>query len=344
MDVDGRTEVGIVKILVVAPSWIGDLMMAQALLITLKTQQPQASISVAAPAWSNELLQLMPEVDEILPWPFEHGALDLRGRWRFACVLKKHHFDQAYILPNSWKSALPPALAGIPQRIAYLGEGRYGLLSETRHLNKTLLPRTVDRFVALAYPQGLSPERDFTVPLPHLQVDEKQRYAVLQAFDLTLERPVCILCPGAAFGPAKQWPTESFAELAQRRVAVGDAVWILGSMADQVVGQNIQHVAPQARNLCGETTLKQAAALLSCADQVVCNDSGLMHMACALGCPTLVLYGSSSVGMTPPLSEKARVIEHDLPCRPCFQRRCPRGDLLCLHGISVDEVLEAWHE
>ncbi len=326
-----------IKILVIAPSWVGDCMLMQPLLVRLKQNYPDTQIDLFAPSSTVKLLRLMPEVNKVISNPFPHGALQLFQRRRLGRQLRGEHYDQAIVLPNSFKSALLPWFARIPLRTGFVGEMRYGLLNDARPLNKTALPLMVERFAQLAEP----PNHALTRPVaqPRLQIDAEQRQRALLKFGLTLDQPVAILCPGAEYGPAKRWPVPYFAELAQQLHARGFAVWLIGSPNDNDIAAKIVALGNGAcRNLCGQTDLAEAVVLLSCASLVVSNDSGLMHLSAALDRPMIALYGSSSPGFTPPLSSKARLLKLELPCSPCFKRECPLGHFNCMQQLTPDLV------
>lgn len=327
------------RILVVSPSWVGDAMLTQPMLARLKHRHPGCHIDMLAPPWTEALLRQLPEVHDVITNPFPHGELRFGERMRFGKQLRMTHYDQVIVLPNSFKSALAPYFANIPVRTGYLGEMRYGLLTDARKLDKKKLPLMVERFALLAEAPNHPLHRP--VPRPHLQVNEEQRRRVLQLFNLSLDKPVAIFCPGAEYGPAKRWPVPYFAELAQRVAERGYAVWLVGSPKDREIGDNIVALGnPDCRNLCGRTDLAEAIALLSCADLVVSNDSGLMHLAAALDRPMLALYGSSSPDFTPPLSNKAQIIKLDLPCSPCFKRVCPLGHFNCMMQLTPNRVAQ----
>ncbi|GAB1392626.1 lipopolysaccharide heptosyltransferase II [Rhodocyclaceae bacterium] len=319
------------KILVVAPSWIGDTIMMQPLLMRLHQQHPDAAIHVLAPAWSAPLLARIPEVTATLENPFAHGAFDWTGRKALGRRLASADFSQAYVLPNSWKSALVPFFANIPERIGYTGEARFVLLNR-RH-PKSMLPRLVDRYAALAG------NFDDPTPNPRLTATPDQQQAVRAALGLPVDIAPIIFCPGAEYGPAKRWPIHHFAALAKQ---VKVPVWIVGSAKDAPVGEAIaQQSDGAALNLCGKTNLEQAIDLIASAKAVVTNDSGLMHVAAALDRPLVALYGSSSPGYTPPLSPHATILSLGLECSPCFKRECPLQHLHCLENIPPEQVLAA---
>jgi heptosyltransferase-2 len=312
-------------------------MLMQPMLLRLNQRFPGCHIDVLAPPWTLSLLKQMPEVSAVIVNPFPHGALHLLARYRLGKKLRANLYDAAYVLPNSLKSALVPYFANIPKRIGFTGEMRYGLLTDARKLNKSKLPLMVERFAQLAEETGN--EIPSGVLHPHLSVTNETRQEVLRKLDLSLELPVVVFCPGAEYGPAKRWPIQYYAELAQQLRAEGYAVWLIGSPKDREVAEKIVSLGNQpVRNLCGTTDLGDAIALLSCASLVVSNDSGLMHIAAALDRPMLAIFGSSSPQFTPPLSAQALVLKLDLPCSPCFKRVCPLGHFNCMMQLTPSEV------
>ncbi len=328
------------KALVVAPSWIGDTIMAQPLFARLRASDPGLQIDALAPRWVAPVLQRMSEISQIIDNPFGHGELALTRRWRLARRLATHRYNAVYILPNSLKSALLPFLAGIPRRIGFTGESRYGLINIRHALDTAALPLMVERFAQLAEIPGSILSRPLAHPTIRSTANDQQK----TLDELGIQRPprIVAFCPGAEYGPAKRWPAEHFAELAKKLGAIGYAVWLFGSPKDQAVAATISHLAPGlCRNLCGTTTLGQAVDLLALADLVVCNDSGLMHVAAALDRPLVALYGSSSPAFTPPLSNQANILSLNLDCSPCFKRECPLGHLNCLKQLSPETVMAA---
>lgn len=324
--------------LVIGPSWVGDMIMAQSLYRHLRELQPGMMIDVLAPAWSAGIVARMPEVRRVVASPFAHGRFDWSGRRALARELRAVHYDLAIVLPNSWKSALAPYLAGIPQRRGYRGEFRYGLLNDVRHLDKRAMPRLVQRYAALAAPKN-SADDHAEPPFPRLQVNQHSRQQVLSELGLTLERPPLVLCPGAEYGSAKRWPESHYAELARTKYEEGWQIWLLGSEKDRAVAESIaQQSGKPCVNLSGRTTLEQAVDIISCARAVVSNDSGLMHVAAAVDAPVIALYGSSDPGYTPPLSAKAHVVRLGLACSPCFKRECPLGHRNCLTQLMPARV------
>jgi heptosyltransferase-2 len=317
------------------------MVMAQVLFKAIKRRRPDVVIDVLAPAWSRPLLQHMPEVRGIIDLPLVHGELGLIKRWRLGRSLRAAGYAQAILLPNSLKSALIPLFAGIPQRTGWLGESRYGLLNDIRRLDKARLPMMVQRFVALAVPADVDELPEIEPPSLHLQADEV--VAARQALGLVAEgQRILALCPGAEFGAAKRWPAAAYAELARHYLDQSWQVWLFGSTKDREACAAINRQADErCSDLSGRTSLAQAVALLSLADGVVSNDSGLMHVAAALQRPLVAVYGSTDPAFTPPLNSNSRIVRLGLECSPCFKRECPLGHLNCLNQLPVAQVIDA---
>ncbi len=327
------------KILVAGPSWVGDMVMAQSLYQTLQQRHPGVVIDVLAPAWSGPIIQRMAEVRRHIEMPLGHGALGLKQRYRLGKQLRVEGYDQAIITPRSFKSALTPFFAHIPIRTGYTGELRYGLINDMRQLDKTVLTQTVQRYVALGLKHDavLPPE----ISYPALTIDVENQQRLLQTLGLSLQQPVVGFMPAAEYGPAKRWPPDYFAALAQQLVAQGKQVWLFGSAKDQPLCDEIAGSAGDGVvNLAGRTQLGDAVDLIALTDLVVSNDSGLMHIAAATGRKIVAIYGSSSPSYTPPLTDKATVLYLNLECSPCFKRECPLGHYRCLREIDVSYVLE----
>ena len=338
------------KILVVGPSWVGDMVMAQSLFIALKNTHPDCRIDVLAPSWTLSLLERMPEVSKAIAVPLPRGKLGLMERIKLGLSLRSEGYDQAILLPNSWKSAIPPFFANIPVRTGYIGECRWGLLNDARKLDKNLLTMTVQRFVALGLPKDAPMPP--VCPKPAMMISKERQQTVIDKFKLTPPAPgslaacspsikILALCPGAEYGPAKRWPTQYYAEVARHKIDQGWQVWLFGSDKDKADAAQINKACSGfCTDFTGRTSLAEAVDLMSLANTVVTNDSGLMHVAAALDKKIIALYGSSDPGFTPPLNDKAQVISLNLICAPCFKRDCPLGHTHCLTGITPDRVLE----
>ncbi|MEQ1738517.1 MAG: lipopolysaccharide heptosyltransferase II [Methyloglobulus sp.] len=333
------------RILVVGPSWVGDMVMAQSLFMSLKKSFPDCLIDVLAPAWSLPLLERMPEVARAITMPLQHGQFDLMTRFKMGRQLQSEHYDQAIVLPNSWKSALIPFFARIPKRSGFVGECRWGLLNDVRKLNKSILTMTVQRFVSLGLPPNAPQPPDYQSP--SLPTNKTGQNAVIQKFGLTHPERILVLCPGAEFGPSKRWPADYFAKVAQAKIQQGWQVWLLGSEKDKDTAIAINEATQrQCRDFIGQTSLNEAVDLMSLANTVIANDSGLMHLAAALDKTVIAIYGSTPPEFAPPLSKKAKTVRLNLPCSPCRQRVCPLYPVghpdhtQCLTGIKPEQILE----
>jgi heptosyltransferase-2 len=319
------------RILVVAPNWIGDALMAQPLLARLHEKVPGLQLDVLAPEWVAPVVRRMPEVDAVIATDFRHGELALRRRWRLGRELRPRGYDQAIVLPNTWKSALVPFFADIPIRSGYVGESRYWLLNLTyRNEKKNRNEKNAGRapmplhYARLSEAPGKEPKQPLPSPSLRFAAHEveaaKRKFAIADRY--------AVLCPGAEYGPAKRWPY--FKELADR---LAIEVVLLGSAKDREASGGIA-----GKNLVGQTTLDEAIDLVAGAQLVVSNDSGLMHVAAALGRPQVALFGSSSPLHTPPQSQPARVLWLRIECSPCFERVCPLGHFRCMREMTVETV------
>jgi heptosyltransferase-2 len=311
------------RVLVVAPNWIGDALMAQPLLARLHEKIASLELDVLAPEWVAAVVRRMPEVNAVIAVPFRHGALQLRSRWKLGRSLKARGYQQAIVLPNTWKSALVPFFADIPLRSGYVGESRYGLLNLLYKKKAVAMPL---HYARLSEPPGKQVEEP--LPAPHLRAVPHEIEAAKKRFGI--EGRYAVLCPGAEYGPAKRWPY--FKELSR---SLPLQTVILGSPKDAEAAQDIL-----GKNLVGRTTLDEAINLVAGAEFVVSNDSGLMHIAAALGRPQVALFGSSSPAHTPPLSPAARVLWLKLECSPCFERVCPLGHFRCMREMTVETVIK----
>jgi heptosyltransferase-2 len=315
------------RILVVAPNWIGDALMAQPLLARLHEKNPGVHIDVLAPEWVAPVARRMPEVREVIVAPFRHGELSLGARWRLGRELSRRGYDRAIVLPNTWKSALMPFFANIPLRAGYVGESRYGLLNSIYKNKKQKSSPMPAHYAGLSEAPDQEPQ--LPLPAPRLRFSASEVEATKRK--LGIAGPYAVLCPGAEYGPAKRWPY--FKELADT-LAIGKV--LLGSAKDRQATAGIG-----GTDLAGKTTLDEAIDLIAGAQFVVSNDSGLMHVAAALGRPQVALFGSSSPEHTPPLSAAARVLWLRVECSPCFQRECPLGHFRCMREMTVASVREA---
>jgi heptosyltransferase-2 len=334
-------------ILIIAPNWIGDAVMTQPLLASLKTQYPNSKIDVLASTWVAPIYRACSEVNQVIEAKFEHQQLQWSLRKQLAKELSGKNYQACFVLPNSLKSALIPWLANIPFRIGYRGELRYGLINMALdNPSKIDRPPMVQHYLALS---GILSEQKIDLSnhdlIPKLNVSDAAKQSVNTQFNNDNIQPgdIYVLCPGAEFGATKRWPSSHFAQLAQKIIgsSPSNQVILLGGKGDQVLAQEICVAAKENRrihNWCGKTSLDEAIALIGMSKAVISNDSGLMHIAAALKTPQIAIFGSSDPAHTPPLSEKAKVIWLHLPCSPCHKRECPLGHLKCLNDILPEQV------
>ncbi|HGO5824286.1 TPA: lipopolysaccharide heptosyltransferase II [Mannheimia haemolytica] len=304
------------NILVIGPSWVGDMMMSHALYQQLKVQYPNCQIDVMAPDWCRPLLARMPEVRNSISMPIGHGSFRLCERYKLGKSLR-NQYDMAIVLPNSLKSAFIPLFAKIATRRGWKGESRYLFLNDLRS-NKNDYPMIVQRYVALAFEKAAVPSaQQLPIVYPYLTTDIQHIEQTKAKFEKQLayaeNRPAIGFCPGAEFGPAKRWPHYHYATLAKMLIEKGYSVRLFGSKKDEAAGEQIrlalpEHLQRYCLNLAGQTDLNQAVDLIAECQAVVSNDSGLMHIAAALNKPLVALYGPTSPQYTPPLSHNAVII------------------------------------
>jgi heptosyltransferase-2 len=324
------------SILIVGPSWIGDMVMAQSLMKVIKINQPDVAIDVLAPKWSLGILARMTEVRDVIALDVKHGELGFRERYQTGKSLRAKQYKQAFVIPKTLKSALVPYFANIPVRTGFFGEMRFGLINDVKPLDKAVLDQTVKKYASLAQPSN----QTILTPFPELKANTDNAKFLLEKYKVNNQKLLVSFMPGAEYGPAKQWPVAHFAELAQKINQIGGQVLIFGSDKDRAGGNVIAESNSNVINLCGKTTIEDAVDLIGSTDIAVTNDSGLMHVAASVGIPLVSIYGSSSPLYTPPLTEKAIVEWLELDCAPCFKRECPLQHLNCLTQITAQNVFK----
>jgi len=345
--------------LLIAPQWIGDAVMTEPLVRLLAARGER--VSVAALPWVAPVYQLMAGVGEVIALPFRHGALQWRERRALARELHGR-FANAYVCPNSFKSALLPWLADIPSRRGYLGEQRRIVLNQRlpnppAHTRPPMVAfyaalaqlGHADQEIGDAWRPRLAPDAPaLDAALAQLLQRPELRALDIVAHASLVPESYVVFAPGAEYGPAKRWPAAHFADLALR---LGRPVLLLGSAKDQAVCDEIVHLTEAHRpgrvlSLAGRTGLLEAFALIAHAHRMVGNDSGLMHVAAAFDVPQVAVFGSSSPEHTPPLSDAAQVVwlKRDadytpaLDCAPCFERTCRFGHTRCLRDVTPERV------
>ncbi|NJN51495.1 MAG: lipopolysaccharide heptosyltransferase II [Gammaproteobacteria bacterium] len=330
------------RLLIVAPAWVGDMVMAHTLLQRLVDADPGIEIHVVAPPASAPLALRMPQVQTTHVLEASHGEFSLAKRRALGRRLAALSFDQAIVLPNSWKSALVPLFARIPRRTGWLGEMRIGVLNDWRRLDAARYPLMIERFMALGIDAGAALAAPY--PKPRLTVDAERLPQRMMQLGIDTSYPILALCPGAEYGPSKRWPSRHYAAVAAQYINGGGRVWLFGSAADRSVTSAVRELVPMSlrdgvTDLAGRTSLLDAVDLLSVAAAVVTNDSGLMHVAAAMSRPLVAVYGSTSPDFTPPLADNAVVVREPQPCSPCFARECRFGHTDCLTKVQPDRVI-----
>lgn len=318
--------------------WIGDFVRCHSVVKLLRRRFPDRPVDVLATSLCAPLADYMPGVRETIVFDLPRSRLALRQQAGLAKRFRDRRYGAALVMPRTWKSALAPFLAGIPQRTGFVGEVRFGLLNDWRW-GERKLPRMVDRCAALALPRHAALPAQW--PLPELKVPSAEVAAWRRAKGLTGDdRPAVALAPGAV-GPSKRWPADAYAALARRLLAEGVAVWIIGGPGEKSIAQTIV-ADTDARDFTG-TDLREAILALAAADAAVSNDSGLLHVAAALGTPAIGIFGPTSPWHWAPLNPLAATIQADieLACRPCHKPVCRMRHHGCMTEIAVDQVVAA---
>ena len=317
-------------ILLVPYQWIGDFVRCHSVVRLINARVPGRPVDVVTSTLCAPLLDYMPGARKGIVADIPRGRLALAENRALAEKLRPENYGTALVMSRKWKAALAPALAGIPERVGFVGELRYGLLTDVRYGEKKL-PRMIDQCGALALPAGAKLPK---WPLPQLKVPAKEVTAWLARRGLQKKRKVVALCPGAV-GPGKRWPEKRYAELARRLTRVGFAVWVLGGPGEQEIANAITARGRYGRDLTGHD-LRDAILALAAADAAVSNDSGLLHVVAAIGTPAIGLFGPTSPWHWAPLNPIAATIEAPWP-------RGVKGDVRArtTADISVDKVLRA---
>jgi heptosyltransferase-2 len=333
---------GIERLLIRGTNWIGDVVMTIPAVAAIRQTWPRARISVLAKPWVAEVYRLSPDVDEIIPFEEPGRHAGIRGKWRLAGELRHGRFDCAILLQNAIEAAIVTGLAGIPLRAGYNSDGRGWLLTHSvRRTKEIRRVHQIDYYIEMVRALGcetagrgilLRPGRDYA----------DLAGTLLARFGIDEKRLLIGIAPGAAYGPAKKWFPDRFAAVADRLSGESGAQGILfGSAGDRestaAVQKNARH---PLIDIAGKTNLKEAISLISRCALFISNDSGLMHVAGALGVPTVAIFGSTNPVATSPVGKRSVVIHHDLPCAPCLKPVCPT-DFRCMEMIGAEEVYAA---
>jgi heptosyltransferase II len=325
-------------ILIVPYMWIGDFVRCHTVVRLLRARFPSSPIDVLTTAMVAPLLDYMPGVRKGIVWNLPRKRLAFAEHRALAAWLGPEGYGRALVMPRTWKSALAPYLAGIPERTGFAGESRFVLLNDMRW-GERALPRMVDRCAALALPKGTALPAEY--PLPQLEVPEAEIAAWCQRLGLAPAGRIAAFAPGAV-GPSKRWPASYYAEAARRLVAEGFSVWVLGGPGETALAAEIAAGSDSVRDLTGPD-LRNAILALAAADVAVSNDSGLLHVAAALGTPSIGIFGPTSPWHWAPLNPLAAVIETQtqVECRPCHKPTCRYGHHRCMREIPPERVVAA---
>ncbi|MFO8048956.1 MAG: lipopolysaccharide heptosyltransferase II [Desulfosudaceae bacterium] len=337
------------SLLIRSTNWVGDAIMTTPAVRVIRDCFPGARLSVLAKPLVAPVFENSPRVDEVLIYEDTGRHRGFSGKIRLARDMRRHRFEAALLLQNAFEAAFITAAARVPVRVGYDTDGRGLLLTHpVRNYRRYKQGHHVDYFLSIVEqsqfgnhcPNGRRQLEFFTG-----QSDRAEAGRILSENDLAGDR-LLGLSPGATFGPAKQWPPERYSQLADELCQ--EAGWqavILGGPGDRATAGAIAGAMKSpVINLCGRTSLGQAAALMERCGLFVSNDSGLMHLAAALAVPLVAVFGSTSAEATGPLSANSRVVQVDLDCRPCLKPECPRGHTACLEKISVNMVKDAVRE
>ena len=318
------------KILIIAPAWIGDLVMSAVLIKALKNNQNN-SIDILVNSNLLSLANQIPGIRKVISSETTHGRLSLIYRIKKGLSLRSEQYDECFILTNSYKSAIIPLIARIKKRISYLGELRYGLINIIKKpINRNF--GMVNRYLNLIDQK----QTDTAYPVFNIKTNKELIFNKFQ-----FEGKYIVFCPDAEYGPAKRWPTHKWLHLANK-LSQSYKVIIIG--LDISISEEFRPLeSDKIINLIGKTNLVEVMEIIALSEGVISNDSGLMHISASFEKKIIALYGSSSPTYTPPLisKEKRDIFYKNLDCSPCFKRVCPLGHTKCLNDIKVDEVKES---
>ncbi len=319
--------------------WIGDFVRCHTVVKLLRARFPSRPVDMLATTLCSPLVDYMPDVRQAIVADLPRRRLSYADHRGLADRLVREDYGTAVIMPRTWKSALAPFLADIPERVGWFGEWRFVLLNHAR-FGERKRPRMVDRCAALALPAGA--EQPASWPVPELRVPETEIAGWRERMALPQTGRVVALAPGAV-GPSKRWTAAGYAELTRRLTAQGIAVWVLGGPGEQsLASQIIQLAGPLARDLTG-TELRNAILALGAADVAVSNDSGLLHVAAAIGTPTIGIFGPTSAWHWAPLNPILAAVTQTtevLSCQPCHKPTCRVHHHRCMRNIAAEQVLD----
>ena len=321
-------------ILIVPYMWIGDFVRGHTVVRVLKQRWPNRPVDLLVTSLCAPLIDYMPGVRAGIVWDLPRSRLALAKQRGLAAQLRARNYSTALILPRTWKSAIAPALAGIPERVGFVGEARFGLINRWRW-GERALPRFIDKNAALALPDGAAPPPEWPVPQLSVPAEEVSRWR--QANGLGSGRAVA-LAPGSV-GASKRWTY--YPEAARLLAERGLDVWVVGGPGEkQLAAEIVAAGGARVRDLTG-TDLRNGVLAMAAADVAISNDSGLMHIAAALGTPTMGIFGPTSPYLWGPLNGLAATVQTRtvVPCQPCHRPVCTMNDHRCMRDIPASEVV-----
>ncbi len=323
-------------ILIIPYMWIGDFVRGHTVVRVLKQRWPNRPVDLLATTLCAPLADYMPGVRKAIVYDLLRSRIGLARQLALATRMRAESYGTALVMPRTWKSALAPMFAGIPERTGFLGEWRFGLLNDRRS-GERALERMIDRLVALTLPPNAQLSRNW--PPPQLEVPFGEVDAWRKANGIG-QTPAVALAPGAV-GPSKRW-TE-YAELARRIADAGYDVWIVGGPAEKPLAQAISQTRKTGIYDRTSTDLRNGIHALAAAALVVSNDSGLMHVAAAIGRPTVGIFGPTSPFHWAPLNGLSATIKRtpNLVCQPCHKPICSVQHHGCMRDITTAEVMTA---
>src|ERR1700676_2288101 len=322
-------------IFVVPYMWIGDFVRGHTVVRVLAQRWPNRPVDLLATSLCAPLVDYMPGVRSSIVWDLPRSRLAVARQWALAAQLRARTYGTAIILPRTWKSAIAPALAGIPERVGFVGEARFGLINRWRWGEKAL-PRFIDKNPALAVPEGAALPPEWPVPQLDVPAEEVSRWR--QAGGLGASRAVA-LAPGSV-GASKRWTY--YPQAARLLAEHGLDVWVLGGPGERALAAEIVATGgPRVRDLTG-TDLRNGILAMAAADVAISNDSGLMHIAAALGTPTMGIFGPTSPYHWAPLNGLAATVQTKtvVPCQPCHRPVCTMNDHRCMRDIPASDVVD----
>ncbi len=321
-------------ILIVPYMWIGDFVRGHTVVRVLKQRWPNRPVDLLVTSLCAPLVDYMPDVRAGIVWDLPRRQLALGKQWGLAAQLRERGYATALVMPRTWKAALAPALAGIPERVGFVGEARFGLLNQWRWGEKAL-PRFIDKNAALALPDGAPLPREWPVPQLRVPADEVIRWR--QANGLGTG-PAIALGPGSV-GASKRWTY--YPEAARLLAEQGFEVWVVGGPGEKALAAGIVAAGgPRVRDLTG-TDLRNGILAVAASEVAISNDSGLMHIAAAAGTPTMGIFGPTSPYLWAPLNGLAATVltKTQLSCQPCQRTICTMNDHRCMRDIPASDVV-----